>query len=302
MVYSEIKMCPSGRACLNRAYLVVRLLPFALLLLTAGCFRSAGESIEPTSGVVLPLASPTSPPTLVLPSDTPVELPEIEPSPTATIPTITVIAPTETATLESEASPESGIGLTAPTDEEPAFPTLIPATSTPRFITPGSPLGPVTPDTPTPTLDAPPTSTPSGLITPTSLPGTEDDDCAYIVQPGDNLYRIATERGFTVDDMLDANPDLTGDPPILQVGQTLQLPECETDTSQPNVQATPSLISTSPVTSGGTQVYIVQPGDTLYGIALRFGITVQSIVDANSLPNPDRLDVGQQLIIPPPTP
>jgi LysM repeat protein len=140
------------------------------------------------------------------------------------------------------------------------------------------------------------------LITPTSLPGTEDDDCAYIVQPGDNLYRIATERGFTVDDMLDANPDLTGDPPILQVGQTLQLPECETDTSQPNVQATPSLISTSPVTSGGTQVYIVQPGDTLYGIALRFGITVQSIVDANSLPNPDRLDVGQQLIIPPPTP
>ena len=84
----------------------------------------------------------------------------------------------------------------------------------------------------------------------------------------------------------------SGDPPILQVGQTLQLPECESSVGQPTVQTTPSLVSTVPGTTGGTQVYIVQPGDTLYGIALNFGITVQSIIDANNLLNPDRLDVG----------
>jgi LysM repeat protein len=301
-VYSEGTSRPFGRACLNRVYLVVRLLPIGLLLLTAGCFRSAGESIEPTTGVVLPPESPTIQPTLVPPTDTPFDVPVIEPSPTPTTPPITLVAPTDAETPQIEPSVDTGSVQSVPTDEEPTFPTLIPATSTPRFITPGSPLGPVTPDTPTPTLNAPPTSTPSGLITPTSLPGTEDDDCAYIVQPGDNLYRIATERGFTVDDMLNANPDLTGDPPILQVGQTLQLPECESSVGQPTVQTTPSLVSTVPVTSGGTQVYIVQPGDTLYGIALNFGITVQSIIDANNLLNPDRLDVGQQLIIPPPTP
>lgn len=285
---------------MNRVYLVVRLLPFALLLLTAGCFRSAGESIEPTTGVVLPLESPTSQPTPDLPTNTPFDAPETDIPPT--IPEITlVIAPTDTVAPEIEPTidtGDTGVELSAPTDEEPNFPTLIPATSTPRFITPGSPLGPVTPDTPTPTSDMPPTSTPSGLITPTSLPGTEDDDCHYIVQPGDNLYRIAIQYGFTVDDMRAANPDLTGDPPILQVGQILQLPECESDTSQPDVQTTPLPATAAPVPPGNTQVYIVQPGDTLYGIALRFGITVQSIINANNLPNPDRLDVGQQLIIP----
>ena len=282
---------------MNRVYLVVRLLPIALLLLTAGCFRSAGESIEPTSGVVLPFESPTLQPTPDLPTNTPFDIPATE-----VIPPTTLNIPTDVATAEVAPSLDIGISQPPPTDEEPTFPTLIPATSTPRFITPGSPLGPVTPDTPTPTLDAPPTSTPSGLITPTSLPGTEDDDCAYIVQPGDNLYRIATLRGFTVDDMLNANPDLVGDPPILQVGQTLQLPECESSVGQPDVQTTPSLVITVPVGSGGTQVYIVQPGDTLYGIALNFGITVQAIIDANNLLNPNRLDVGQQLIIPPPSP
>jgi LysM repeat protein len=278
---------------LNRVYLVVRLLPFALLLLTAGCFRSAGESIEPTTGVVLPPESPTTQPTPDLPTDTPIEVPA-----TDVIPATTISAPTEADTPQITPSLDTGISQSLPTDDEPTFPTLIPATSTPRFITPGSPLGPVTPDTPTPTLNAPPTSTPSGLITPTSLPGTEDDDCTYIVQPGDNLYRIATLRDFTVDDMLNANPDLVGDPPILQVGQALQLPECESTPGLPTVQTTPSLVITVPVGSGGTQVYIVQAGDTLYGISLRFGITVQSIIDANNLLNPDRLDVGQQLIIP----
>lgn len=281
---------------MNRVYLVVRLLPIALVLLTAGCFRSAGESIEPTSGVALPLESPTIQPSLVSPTDTPFDVPELSPT-DSPVPPTAFIAPTDAETPEIVPSLDTGISQSVPTDDAPGFPTLIPATSTPRFITPGSPLGPVTPDTPTPTLNAPPTSTPSGLITPTSLPGTEDDDCTYIVQPGDNLYRIATERGFTVDDMLNANPDLTGDPPILQVGQALQLPECDS-IEQPTIQTAPSLVSTIPAASGGTQVYIVQRGDTLYGIALRFGITVQSIIDANNLLNPDRLDVGQQLIIP----
>lgn len=288
---------------MNRVYLVVRLIPVTLLLLTSGCFRSAGDSIEPTTGVVLPPESPTLQAAPDLPTETPADVPEIEPSPfTATIPSITLIAPTDTASPEIESSTDQGISQSVFTNEVPAFPTLIPATSTPRFITPGSPLGPVTPDTATPMLNAPPTSTPSGLITPTALPGTEDDDCTYIVQPGDNLYRIATLRGLTVDDMLNANPDLVGDPPILQVGQALQLPECESSTVQTTVQTTPSLVITPPIASGGTQVYIVQPGDTLYGIALNFGITVQAIIDANNLPNPDRLDVGQQLIIPSPSP
>ncbi len=45
-------------------------------------------------------------------------------------------------------------------------------------------------------------------------------------------------------------------------------------------------------------VYIVQPGDTLYTIALRFGITVDDIIAANQLVDPNLISAGVQLTIP----
>lgn len=45
-------------------------------------------------------------------------------------------------------------------------------------------------------------------------------------------------------------------------------------------------------------VYVVQPGDTLFKIARRYGTTVDAIVAANDIENPDRIDVGQKLCIP----
>lgn len=45
-------------------------------------------------------------------------------------------------------------------------------------------------------------------------------------------------------------------------------------------------------------VYVVQPGDTLFKIARRYGTTVDAIVEANDIENPDRIDVGQKLCIP----
>ncbi|HZJ06728.1 MAG TPA: LysM domain-containing protein [Nocardioidaceae bacterium] len=48
--------------------------------------------------------------------------------------------------------------------------------------------------------------------------------------------------------------------------------------------------------------YTVLEGDTLSGIAKRFEVTTGAIVLANKLTDPDRLTVGQVLIIPPPVP
>jgi LysM repeat protein len=45
-------------------------------------------------------------------------------------------------------------------------------------------------------------------------------------------------------------------------------------------------------------VYIVQEGDTLSAIAQRFGVTVDEIVAANNLANPDVLSIGQAIVIP----
>jgi murein DD-endopeptidase MepM/ murein hydrolase activator NlpD len=45
-------------------------------------------------------------------------------------------------------------------------------------------------------------------------------------------------------------------------------------------------------------VYEVQPGDTLYAIALRFDSTVEAIVEANNIEDARLIHVGQQLVIP----
>jgi len=45
-------------------------------------------------------------------------------------------------------------------------------------------------------------------------------------------------------------------------------------------------------------IYTVQRGDRLIRIAGEFGVTPESIIEANGLPNPDNLLMGQSLIIP----
>ena len=44
--------------------------------------------------------------------------------------------------------------------------------------------------------------------------------------------------------------------------------------------------------------YTVQTGDTLFSIASRFGTTVEALVEANNITNPDLIRVGQVLTIP----
>ncbi len=65
--------------------------------------------------------------------------------------------------------------------------------------------------------------------------------------------------------------------------------------------AFPALIARAqdaPVTESVT--YTVAPGDTLFEIAQRFGITLESLIAANSIANADLLEVGQILVIPSP--
>ena len=49
------------------------------------------------------------------------------------------------------------------------------------------------------------------------------------------------------------------------------------------------------VGSGGEGVYVVQSGDTLAGIAVELGTSVQELASANGIANPDFLSIGQTL-------
>ncbi len=95
----------------------------------------------------------------------------------------------------------------------------------------------------------------------------------YIVQPGDNLYKIATMYGLTVDELKAAN-NLTSN--LLSIGQNLIIPS-------------KALAS--------NEVYQVQPGDTLYSIARKFNTTVTAIQSLNNLTT-SVLSIGQRLLIP----
>lgn len=46
------------------------------------------------------------------------------------------------------------------------------------------------------------------------------------------------------------------------------------------------------------QIYVVQPGDSIYEIANMFGSSIDDLVQANELENPESLVVGQALVIP----
>ena len=45
-------------------------------------------------------------------------------------------------------------------------------------------------------------------------------------------------------------------------------------------------------------VYVVQPDDTLYSIAARFNVSIDSLMSANNITDANLLGVGQQLVIP----
>lgn len=59
-------------------------------------------------------------------------------------------------------------------------------------------------------------------------------------------------------------------------------------------QPSPNRVSNQPAAN----VYIVQPGDTLGGIAAQFNTTSHAIAQVNGILNPNRISVGQKLLIP----
>ncbi|KJS15726.1 MAG: ErfK/YbiS/YcfS/YnhG family protein [Peptococcaceae bacterium BRH_c4b] len=56
--------------------------------------------------------------------------------------------------------------------------------------------------------------------------------------------------------------------------------------------------STKPAAGDGGKTYTVQPGDTLWQISLRFGVSLDALIQANNLANPDILQSGQIINIP----
>jgi LysM repeat protein len=128
------------------------------------------------------------------------------------------------------------------------------------------------------------------------IPTAGGPGCAgsYTVQPGDTLSGIAWHYGTTVNALAQAN-GLYGD--MIYAGQRLCVPG-----GGPGPAPAPGYAPAPP--PGYTPAppeytyYTVRPGDTLLGIAWRFGVSQAALVRANNLPNPNFVYAGQRLLIP----
>ncbi|MSQ24571.1 MAG: LysM peptidoglycan-binding domain-containing protein [Chloroflexi bacterium] len=95
----------------------------------------------------------------------------------------------------------------------------------------------------------------------------------YEVRPGDNLTEIAWRLGIDVDTIVNNNPRLA-DADQIRVGEKLLV---------------------LPVSG---LLYRVEPGDTLSGVAERFGLDIYPILEFNHIESVDLVQSGMQLILP----
>lgn len=109
----------------------------------------------------------------------------------------------------------------------------------------------------------------------------------YTVQEGDTLWMIAHHNGITVERLMAIN-GLTSD--SLTIGQAIILEE-----EQASENTSANNTDTSSVNSNIN--YVVQPGDSLWGIALQHGITIEELMRINQL-STEILNPGTELVIP----
>lgn len=108
----------------------------------------------------------------------------------------------------------------------------------------------------------------------------DNDRTSYVVKPGDTLSGIASQFGTTYQAIALANG--ISNPNIIYPGQTLVIKSPQTT---PDNYVAPS------------DTYTVHAGDTLSGIAERYGTTYQRLASVNGLADPNMIYPGQVLTI-----
>ena len=104
----------------------------------------------------------------------------------------------------------------------------------------------------------------------------------HVVQPGETLSEIAEFYGVPQEELVVVNA--LADADLIYAGELLEIPDGS---------------ATAGPAPPGVSTYIVEPGDTLDGIALAFGTSTGQLLAANpEIADPDLLFVGQALRVP----
>jgi len=213
------------------------------------------------------------------------------------------------------------VGPVNPTSTDTPTPTSTPTYTSTTGPSP-TPTNTSTPG-PSPTATSTPTasSTPTPTTTITPTPGTLG---THVVRWGEWLYcigraykvspwAIAKENGLWWPNLIFPNQRLTI--PNVPWTNMTSGPVCKAQFSTSTPTPTPTPVSTTPVATitpptatpipattatpaACRAIYVVRRGDTLYGIALRYGTTYTELARVNGISNPRLIYSGQRLCIP----
>ncbi|MDG5788781.1 LysM domain-containing protein [Evansella sp. AB-P1] len=104
------------------------------------------------------------------------------------------------------------------------------------------------------------------------------------VEEGDTIWGYSQEHDVTVDELLELNSGI--DPYALQIGSEIQLEPSEGDGNG------------NGDSNGETVTHVVQPGNTLSGIATVYdGVTVDHLLELNEDVDPRALTIGSEIVV-----
>ncbi len=125
-------------------------------------------------------------------------------------------------------------------------------------------------------------------------------DTVHEVQGGDTLYSISRKYGVSVNEIQAANGISDNG---IKVGQKIKIPGKESDSAAAQKSPAPSASSVVETSAKSAQtasdgIYVVQKGETWFGISKKYGISVADLQKLNGVGNKSSLKVGQKIKVP----
>jgi murein DD-endopeptidase MepM/ murein hydrolase activator NlpD len=126
----------------------------------------------------------------------------------------------------------------------------------------------------------------------------------HIVKKGETLWSIAQKYNLSVDLILATN-NLTNSE-LISIGQEMKIPSHKNAVAETNI-VNQAVIdkknnninnNISQLENAEPIVYIVKAGDNLWNISLKYGVSVEAIIEVNNLRDKDLLSLSQKLEIP----
>ncbi|MEP7289891.1 MAG: LysM peptidoglycan-binding domain-containing protein [Chloroflexota bacterium] len=310
----DASLVATGTVSVTTAPTAVSVLPTnttAPLPTTAGLPTNTPAPIPTREGTIVATVAPSDTPPGFSPTDTPTSQPPSSGTETP-MPTFTPTVSGGTSTVTYTVVP--GDSLSAIATRFNSTPELIAAANGLNasgliFVGQTLIIPVLAPPTAAPTATPTPfslqvTSTPvPGVVIVPTLPAPVDSAAltgptvngigTYIVQSGDDLPHIAARYGLSVEALSQLNGIVNARQVV--IGTVLVVPG--PGNNYPGGTIAPTIIPTG-IAGNVAGTHVVQPGENLFRISLRYNVTLDALMRANGISNPNLVFVGQVLRIP----